>query len=155
MRISLSNGGYTTVDAKHFDNLSKYRWYKNKNGYACRRSSRGGVVKTVWIHREVKGNPNKHFKIDHINGEKLDNRLSNLRLCTQQQNSCNRKIGKNNTSGYKGVYRRFDDKKWVASITYKGKILYLGSFEDITEAVNRYNSKALELHGEFALVNKL
>lgn len=98
------------------------------------------------------------FVIDHKNRNRSDNRLENLRLSTQSQNSCNSPMKINNTSGYYGV-SLFDygnrKKKWRAYITSNKKRKGLGYFEDKTEAAKAYNVAAIELHGEFAKLNEI
>lgn len=101
----------------------------------------------IWLH--VHG-----FKpeqpIDHINGEKDDNRLSNLRLCStaeNRRNSATMRVRKAK-SKWKGV--TIKDGKWTARICSDGRRYELGSFSDEREAAEAYMFAALELHGEFA-----
>jgi len=92
--------------------------------------------------------------VDHINGDRLDNSASNLRLATQeqnQQNSGERKSGwRPNTSGWKGVSWNKKGQNWQAEIRHNGKHTYLGSFSDVKEAAEEYIFAALEFHDEFA-----
>ena len=88
--------------------------------------------------------------IDHIDGNKLNNKISNLRECTSSQNGQNKKRPKNNTSGYKGVSWHIRQKKYTASIQINGKLKYLGSFAKAIDAYNAYKKAALEHYGEFA-----
>lgn len=76
------------------------------------------------------------FDIDHINGIRCDNSISNLRKATRTQNNQNRKINKNSISGVKGVGWSSLKNKWVARCTVDGKRIYLGSFDDISSAEN-------------------
>lgn len=91
--------------------------------------------------------------VDHINGIKDDNRISNLREATRSQNGMNRTKMTNNKSGYKGVFWDKRANKWKAQIRYNGKFKYLGYFDNIEDAVNIYNENANILHGEF--VNRI
>lgn len=86
------------------------------------------------------------FDIDHINGDRADNRLSNLREASRGQNCANRKARKGAVSGVKGVWWHKANRKWVAGVGRK----YLGSFETLAEAEAAYRRAATELHGEFA-----
>jgi hypothetical protein len=97
----------------------------------------------AWLY--TKGEwPPKAMVIDHINGIRDDNRLSNLRLATRQQNSFNRPGAKKRASSHKGVYRTRSGK-WEAKIT-----LNLGCFDTEEEAVHAFKKAALQYHGEFA-----
>jgi hypothetical protein len=91
--------------------------------------------------------------VDHINGNGLDNRMVNLRVCTAAQNSRNRKPRKGSLSGYRGVSFYKNYQKWVAQIMYDGVKYYLGYFSDPKEAALAYDAKARELHGDYARVN--
>ena len=74
-------------------------------------------------------------EIDHINGNRSDNRIANLRSATSQENSKNRAISIKNTSGANGVSWREDHSRWVASINKNGKLKYIGSFKSKNEAI--------------------
>ena len=87
--------------------------------------------------------------IDHINNNPIDNRIENLRDSTNMQNQYNAGISSRNTSGFKGVYWNKGSKKWQARINVFGETVNLGFFKDIERAVNAYQTKAKELHGEF------
>ena len=90
------------------------------------------------------------MKIDHFNTNGIDNRFANLRNATDLQNAHNKNKYKNNTSGYKGVSWKPQNKKYQASIQFNGKQLYLGLYDTAEEAYEIYCQKARELHGEFA-----
>lgn len=92
---------------------------------------------------------------DHKDNDGLNNTRSNLRLATRTQNKQNRRMYKNNTSGYKGVCRDLQSSRWMAYIGVNGKIKHLGSFADIYDAALAYNKAALFYHGEFAHTNDL
>jgi hypothetical protein len=88
--------------------------------------------------------------VDHINGDKSDNRFSNLRLATVSQNLANAKKPVTNTSGYKGVSWNKNAKKWRSMIKRDGKVTHLGYFETPEAAHAAYMNKAREFFGEFA-----
>lgn len=88
--------------------------------------------------------------LDHINCEKTDNRLSNLRCATLEQNSRNKKKHKDNESGFKGVHLDRTTGKWRAQIMVNGKRLQLGSHPLPEDAHAAYRKAADDLHGEFA-----
>ena len=132
-----------------------------KGGVAGRISNRGyrqiGISikskeKVISAHRLayfICNNKLPNEAVDHINGDKLDNRIINLRSCTLQQNQFNRGCQSNSTSGFKGVswYKRA--KKWQSQIQKNGKGIHLGYFSTPKEASDVYQAKARELYGEF------
>jgi hypothetical protein len=89
-------------------------------------------------------------QIDHINGNKSDNRKENLREANHSENGMNTGKKSNNTSGFKGVYWNKKQKKWLAKIEYGYHQKALGSFETPEEAHNAYCLAAKEYHGKFA-----
>jgi len=91
----------------------------------------------------------KH-QIDHINADRLDNRLENLREATSFQNSQNRSITALNKSGRKGVFWNKAENRWQARITVNGTRIFLGSHKDVALAAFIYECAAEKYHGEFA-----
>lgn len=106
------------------------------------------------FHRLVMDAKN-YDNIDHINGDKTDNRKSNLRFCNAAENSANRGKQINNTSGYKGVTWSKNRNKWIAQIVSNGNYYNLGAYNCKHEAAKIYNEAALKYHGEFARLNKI
>ncbi len=88
--------------------------------------------------------------IDHINGDKADNRIANLRLATKSQNAFNSKGHKDGASGVKGVSWNKQARKWGARITINGKYKHIGLFQSIKAAAAAYSDAAHRFHGEFA-----
>ena len=111
--------------------------------------------KTVYFHREIMECPDG-MVVDHIDGDKLNNSFSNLRVCTQKQNVRNRRVMSTNVHGYKGVF--FDNRvnnlknRWICNIRCDGKN-YRKRFFTKIEAAKQYDIWALELFGEFAKLN--
>ena len=99
----------------------------------------------------VTGEDPTGFEIDHINGDKSDNRFCNLRLATCQANKANCGLSKSNRSGFKGVHAQ--GSRWIASITHNRQLIHIGMFKTAKDAANAYDAKAVELFGEFALTN--
>lgn len=93
-------------------------------------------------------------QVDHINGNKKDNRISNLRLAKSAQNNRNVGLSKRNTSGFKGVYPSGNSGNFMAVITKSGKQKYLGVFPTAEDAAAAYDTAAERLHGPFAKTNK-
>lgn len=86
-------------------------------------------------------------EIDHVNGDRTDNRMVNLRLATSSQNKANAAIRRDNTSGVKGVSYRKDTGKWTAYINRKIK---LGCYSTLEEATKVRRAAEASLHGQFA-----
>ena len=86
--------------------------------------------------------------IDHINRNKSDNRASNLRPATYEQNAQNRQKNSKNTSGFKGVTWHKRDERWQAAITIKGKVVHLGYYKELEDASKAYieASKKYQTH---------
>jgi HNH endonuclease/AP2 domain len=154
--IKLTKGKRTVVDDEDYEWLNKMKWYLMTDNYAVRRtlvSVDGLPRKIIWMHRLIINCPEK-MQTDHVNGNGLDNRKENLRICTHQENSMNQKTQKRNkTSKYKGVYKRSDCNRWCASVVKDQKYFYLGLFKTENEAVKAYNNEAKKLFGEFAKLN--
>lgn len=149
--IVLSNGNRCVVDDEYYF-LDKHKWCQSSRGYAIRNVNR----KTVSMHRVImnlKDYKTDTIQVDHINHNKLDNRVANLRLCSPSQNQANGSKGKETSSRYKGVWWHKVHKKWTACITVSGKHIFLGNYADEKSAAIVYDSKAKELFGEFANLN--
>lgn len=110
------------------------------------------LKKKFYLHRLIM-NPRPDEYIDHINGDGLDNRKCNLRICTNSQNNANKGKQKNNKSGYKGVSWDKTRNKWKADIMVNKKTIYLGRFNVINDAARAYNNAAVKYFGEFARLN--
>ena len=148
--IPLTKGLFAIVDAADYERVSRYKWCATGSGcraYACR-SVNG---KQLSMHRFLM-NPSKGMVVDHIDGNRLNNRRSNLRVCTVQQNVWNSRP-KGKSSRYKGVCRDKDKKKWVVYVRRDGHNWYMGRFDVEIEAARAYDRKAFELFGEYAWLN--
>ena len=92
--------------------------------------------------------PTEH--VDHVNGNRTDNRLVNLRQATRSENMCNRSAPSDNTSGLKGVYWNAREKKWHVQLSFEGKRKSVGYFKDKGKAAEAYAAAAAKYHGAFA-----
>ena len=159
LKVSDCCGGFVDclVDDDVFEIAKLHRWClkgKNKDiSYVGRSAREGKSTINVRLHREVAGALEGEC-VDHVNQNKLDNRRSNLRLCSHSENM--RNIVKNRGEcTYKGVSidRRLKYKKYRSTIKCNGKYINLGYFSTEKEAAIAYNKAAKELHGEFACLN--
>lgn len=148
-RIPLISGESFLIDNADLPLLVGRRCRVDDKGYV-RISAPNGTYER--LHRALM-QPDKGQVVDHRNGDKSDNRRSNLRLCSNAENIRNRGKPRTNTSGFKGVRLRPDTGKWRAEIRH-GKARYsLGNFATAEEAALAYDVAALQLHGAFAHLN--
>lgn len=150
-----NKGKYVTlVDDEDFEALNQFRWcvkQKATTFYAMRKNTVGGKQESIMMHCIIMGGKG----VDHKDHNGLNNQKDNLRLCTNSENAMNRRKQRGCVSAYKGVsfYRRTG--KWQAYIRIDDKSIYLGYFISEMAAAKAYNTKAAELFGEFANLNKL
>ena len=154
--IPLTQGKVALVDDDDFEWLSQFKWYAVKFGrtfYAVRQAPRvNGKQRTIWMHREVLGLKPGDPRVDHRDGDGLNNQRMNLREATHRQNMMNSR-GRSGSSRFKGVDWDKRAKKWRARISVNGKKKHLGYFIDEEEAARAYDEKAKKIFGEFARVN--
>lgn len=129
--IILKHGEIVLVDDENFEELNRYKWCLNSAGYATRRLN---THRSILMHRFIMNTP-EGLETDHINGNKLDNRVANLRNVTHSQNQLHHRLPKTNTSGVKGVVWDKKNKKWQAQIKIKGKNYHLGRFKSMDAAI--------------------
>ncbi len=151
-KLLLTNGKVTIVDPSDFDAYSKYTAFLSKDGYAYIIVNENGKSRNRLLSRFIMG-AKKGEIVDHINHDTLDNRKSNLRICTPLQSARNRRGHSDSKSGLIGV-SRYKGKTWRARI-FCDKEIYLGYFKDKYEAAKAYNEAAVKYFGEFACLNKI
>lgn len=155
LRLGGKYGGVNAlVDPDDYDRCKAWSWQRSENGYAFRTVSYGRKrTEKLLLHRFIMGDTCDK-EVDHINGDKLDNRKANLRLVTRSQNIANRPKRNNSTTPYKGVRLANGGPRWRAYISAKeiGQ-KHLGCFETAEEAAQAYDAAALELWGQYASLN--
>ncbi|MEK6883422.1 MAG: HNH endonuclease [Nanoarchaeota archaeon] len=146
-------GKFALVDDGDYQKINSIKWYFCE-GYA-RHDIRFSKTskKIIFMHRVVLNNFNRNIEIDHINGDKLDNRRNNLRIVTRQQNMFNRRKRKLLSSKYKGVSWNKKNKNWRAMIRINNRTLNIGSFRNEQDAASAYDIKAKEIFGEYSHLN--
>ena len=144
-------------DAPDADKIEPYTWYlmKGHSTYYAKRNlprrADGSRPTPILLHRDLAG-CSKGMMVDHINGNGLDNRQENIRICTMSQNMMNRSKTRDNSTGYKGVYKTGDSKlnPYSAKIQKDGKVYCLGHYKTAEEAYEVRKKKEKELFGEFS-----
>jgi hypothetical protein len=146
-------GKFALVDDEDFEKVLNHSWQIDKNkGYVFASFKINGKWLPIKLHRFLLDNP-KGLQVDHINGDKLDNRRENLRVCTHSENLYNWPKSKKRkySSIYKGV--SFNGKKWLANISKNRHQYYIGSFDKEHWAAMAYDIAAKDLHGQYAYLN--
>lgn len=126
----------------------------NGRGYQCLNLLKNGKSKKSFkIHRLVGItfliNSENKKQIDHIDNNRQNNNVNNLRWVTNQENQFNASLSKNNTSGHKGVTFVKKTKLWRARITFNNKLISLGCFDKIADAIKARQIKSIELFGQY------
>jgi hypothetical protein len=151
MRIILGGGPDAIVDEQDYDNLVSYQWRAIRGLRTCY-AVRNEGEKLIKMHRQILSCCDG-LMVDHINHNGLDNRRSNLRICTASQNQQNRQPSNYGKSRYKGVCWHSGKKKWRAAIVLDGRSIHIGYYDYEIDAAVAYDDAAIELFGEFACLN--
>jgi hypothetical protein len=143
MEIRVKNGVFLVDDEDVTLHVQGRGWTVNSGGYV--HATIQGIQRP--LHRLLMGlEPGDPRQVDHINGNRLDNRRCNLRVCTARENRRNARKRKDNTSGFKGVIRVGRDG------TYRA-VLAIGGFSSAEEAAKVYDTLAEVAYGEYAHLN--
>lgn len=143
-KIALTKGMVALIDYEDVEKIMKHNWcFDDKYAASCIKR------KKVYMHRFILNAPlNK--EVDHINGNKLDNRKCNLRLVEDVENQWHRSKNYNNLTGFKGVSFNKEHKKYSATIMARGKKYFIGYFNKVEDAANAYEQAAIKYHGIYA-----
>jgi len=141
------SGELVLIDDCDYDRIKNYKWYAiDGSGYSKRICT---MKPCRYMHRIIMDAP-IGYDVDHVNGNALDNRRSNLRICSHAENTRNAPRRKTNASGYKGVYWASWASKYRAEIQHSGSRIKIGYFDTADQAYKAYCDAARELHGDFA-----
>jgi hypothetical protein len=145
-KIKLTQNKYALVDDGDFGWLNQFKWCVVQGKYAHRNVGGG---KWIRMHRLIMKAPSG-TSVDHINGNTLDNRRSNLRLCSHRENTKNMQLSRANSTGIKDVYWDTSRGRWAVQIMSDGKKYYGGRFVNLKSAVVSRDKLIKQLHGSFA-----
>lgn len=160
--IILTKGKIALVSDEDFEYVNQWKWctHVGKSGFYAKRNihfpkDENGkrLQKTIFMHSIIGNRIGIIGIIDHKDRNPLNNTRDNLRSSSNSQNGANRKSKRNSTSQYLGVHLQSKYNKWIASMTYEKKIVYIGCYSKEEEAAKAYDEKAKELHGNFANLN--
>ena len=149
--ITLTQGKKAVVDDEDFIWLSSWKWFAIRDVdrfYAARNSKK----RLVRMHRSLM-NPTYSMDVDHINGNGLDNRRENLRVCSRRENARNSRKRCKGSSMFKGVCLDRQYGTWRASVRFNRKLINIGRFRNEEEAARAYDNAAEQYFGVFAHVN--
>lgn len=153
--LTLSNGMPTTIGDEDLALVLPYRWHADvREGltYAVAVVRVASRKRKIYMHRLITGGP-RDVRIDHIDGNGLNNVRTNLRPSTNTENARNTRLARNNTSGFKGVYWYRRDGCWRAQIMVDRRCLHLGYFATAEQAAEAYDAAAVRYFGAFARTN--
>jgi hypothetical protein len=141
----------TIIDSSDYEKVKNLKWGLSVRGYV----ENGSRKVRHKLHRFLLGQGKESkLEVDHINGNPLDNRKINLRLCTHQQNSQKRRLQANNTSGAIGVSWDRQRKKYMAQLKVNGKKVFFKRVKTFLDAMILRDEAARKYHGEYAKTNK-
>ncbi len=149
--LELTQGRVACVDDEEYEQVIRHQWHFTKQGYAASWVTTSGRREKVLLHRFILPAP-ANINVDHVNGNRLDCRHSNLRLATRTENARNQRK-RISTSKYKGVAWHERARKWQVGICINGKRHHLGLFTDEVQAACTYDQAARVHFGEFARTN--
>jgi hypothetical protein len=146
----LSNGGLALVDDDDYGKLSQYRWRKISGGNDIFYAITTIKGETKRMHRMIMG-ALPELRVDHINGNGLDNQRQNLRFATVKENIWASRISKNNTSGHIGVTKA--RSRFRARIDHQGRRRSIGCYSTLDDAARAYNLVCYRLRAAYARLN--
>jgi hypothetical protein len=150
-KLKLRDGAVAIVDDADLAAVLGYRWRRDAKGYVVASVSRKGRRECLRLHRLLAGLAVGDPRVvDHRDGDLLNNRRANLRVCTDTENKRNRRRHANNRSGFKGVSWAARENKWRAEIRVDGKLIFLGYHASPVVAHGAYREAAVKHFGEFA-----
>jgi hypothetical protein len=159
-KIKLTQGKVALVDDEDYDWLNQWKWFakRDEHRFYVETHDKNDHSKHLRMHRVITNCPS-NMVVDHIDGNGLNNQKDNLRICTNRQNCKNRRINKNNKSGYCGVdldknlYDKGYKNYWRVRIRVKDRESYIGHFNTKKKAALAYNEAAKKYFGDFARLN--
>lgn len=149
--LLLTKNRYALIDNEDWDLVKSYSWRALPSGYVYTSLPRkDGKRPNLYLHRLLLNVADKQVQVDHVDGDPLNNCRSNLRTCNASQNQANKRVQRNNTSGYKGVVFHKESQTWHAVIKHNSRTISLRYHKTKEEAFSAYREAAIALKNEFA-----
>jgi hypothetical protein len=150
--IPLTQGQVALVDDEDFERVNAFKWYarwltQTKSFYAARNTGPRRNRKMILMARFIMNTP-KGMECDHIQHNTLDNRKNNLRNCTRSQNSMNKRLRSDNTTGFKDISK--NNGSYLTQVWANGRYVYCKCFPTLEEAIAARDEAVKKYHGEFA-----
>ena len=148
-RCFTKNGKSFIFDKEDLPLVKNHMWWVSADdGYAMTWLN-GSSIRLTRLQYDL----NEGDIVDHIDGNRCNNRRSNQRIVSKRENNWNRGMRSNNTTGYVGIYRHKKNKNYVASIVHDGIKTHIGCFDTPEKAARAYDEAARYFFGQFACVN--
>lgn len=148
--VALTRGKVAIVDDCDYERVNQIKWHLHTGGYAGSKDWSSGKRVYVYMHRFITNAP-RGTEVDHINGDRLDNRRANLRMASRKENARNAKGMPERRARYKGI--SFYDNAYHVRVMADGKQLNFGRYRSERAAAKVYDYAAIGLHGDFARIN--
>lgn len=145
IKVITKKGEEILIDAEDFEKVKRYSWCISKTGYAVANNGK----RVMKMHRYILNLDEPNIIVDHIDGNKLDNRKSNLRICKPFENARNVRMRKRNKVGYLGISYTAEGK-YRARIMVNRKEIRLGNYEKIEDALEARRKAEIKYFGQFA-----
>lgn len=149
---AITKNAIALISKNNLELILQFVWYLNKDGYPITHGTDDKSIiygRGMKMHKMIMGRVEKGMVIDHINRNRLDNRITNLRICTAKENSYNTKKKESSTQKYKGIKQQ-SNNLWSAIVTKDGKKYTIDDIPTEKEAAIIYDTMAEELFGKFA-----
>lgn len=141
--------GIAIIDCKDYHLVEEFKWSLSESGYAVSRTTVNEKSGLHYMHKIILSAKKSDIG-DHIDGNKLNNRRSNLRIVDSSKNAMNKEIRKDNTSGFTGVTFCKNINKWLAQIGFQRRNITLGYYENIEDAIEARKKAEIELFSEYS-----
>lgn len=154
VRIALTKGQWSWIDEEDYPSVSRFKWCANEKECGTYAVTYVRGYGYLTLHSFLMQPPPGKV-VDHIDGDSLNNRRSNLRVVTQSQNLMNKRVRRNTVLRFKGVNWDKSRGKWMVKVQKEREVIWIGRFDDEIDAALAYNEAARIHFGEYARLNSI